>query len=220
MASGKIEKRKIKVNTNEDTIFKYFYRSCPELVTLEDFDDEIINDYIENFEEPAPIDTKIDDLMIALRSGGPLAEGLIHLNVDETNLLKQQRETGRLSLKRILATNKMRDPSLGHLLHFDKDLPYIAFVRFDSSEGEQSGNRGFKPVEFYQVLKENFSRIKMIQSYVETRGSRESTYSLVQKQVRERELGEKIERYFLQMKKVRSQIENNEYSAENIERIR
>lgn len=43
----------------------------------------------------------------------------------------------------------MKISSIGHLKHYDKELPYIAYVKFDYNGKE---NRPYKPVEFYELL--------------------------------------------------------------------
>ena len=87
------------------------------------------------------------------RLAGQVFDDLIHLTPDDMELITQQNQTGRLTLKRVLAIARMRAPTTGHLAHFDEDAPYIAYVRFEST-GDNSINRAFKPVEFYKLLME------------------------------------------------------------------
>lgn len=104
-------------------------------------------------------------------------------------IMRQLKETGKLSLKRILACKKMVPISYGHLLHFDQNAPYIAYVRFKKTS-EKSMNRGFKPVEFYQLINESSAgSVTIIQPYIHTRGSQTNMYqSLQQKIDREKEI--------------------------------
>jgi hypothetical protein len=122
--------------------------------------------------------------------------------------MRQQKETGKLSLKRILACKRMRPVSCGHLLHLDPAAPFIAYVRFKNNAGDRSLNRAYKPVEFYELLNESgFSQVTIIQPYVHTRGSQINVYqSLQQKIDRERELAnvQKIEKFVEHMQKLAS----------------
>jgi hypothetical protein len=88
-----------------------------------------------------------------------MPENTVVLGKEDIDLVLQKKQEGKLNLKRILAVSKMRIPNTGHLEHFDEELPYIAYVKFE--EGGMN-NRAFKPVEFYSLLRDNIGNVRMI----------------------------------------------------------
>lgn len=82
------------------------------------------------------------------------------LTQEERDLVAQKYETTGISLRKMLAVQRMKVPSVGHLKHYDRDLPYIAYVRFQTVGVH---GRAYKPVEFYQLLTEGaYGDIRLI----------------------------------------------------------
>ena len=100
-------------------------------------------------------------------------------------------------MRKVLAVNRMKIPSVGHLKHYDTKLPYIAYVRFQSAGGYGShANRAYKPIEFFDLLNSGaIQEITMIQSYIGTRGTQPSIYYRLNDEIRHKKKLAKIERY-------------------------
>ncbi|CDW76483.1 UNKNOWN [Stylonychia lemnae] len=61
-------------------------------------------------------------------------------------------------------------------LHLDFDLPYLAYVRFHQSE-----SRPVKPYELYNILNERLQEVRVIQTYIYSRGSQDFKQEELQK---------------------------------------
>lgn len=105
-------------------LYQYFYRECFQILTPDDFDDAAIDKFLDEFEalQENPntrVQFSTDELVHSTR-----------LNQDDRDVIAQMSENEGISLRKVLSASRMKVPSVGHLKHYDKHLPYIAYVRF------------------------------------------------------------------------------------------